>query len=49
MSHFIIDNERRCKFWKDRCCGDLSLEGVPTLFSIAYQKLFIDSRGVGAS
>lgn len=39
MFCFIVENERRVKFWKDRCCDDLSLEeAFLMLFFIASNK-----------
>ena len=45
MSHFIVGNGRRVKFWKDVWCSDMTLEKKKTLedaflalFSIAASK-----------
>ena len=46
-THFILGNRRRVKFWKDRWCGDSSLEvSFPSLYSLACDK-DLSTRGVG--
>ena len=39
ISHFIVGNERRVKFWKDLWCEDQTLkEAFPNLFLLAVNK-----------